>query len=173
MPVTLVVENGDGVPTANSYDTVANAVAYAANRGIVLPDTSDDGQTAAWLVSGTDFIESFSQRFVGQRASWTQGLSWPRKCVMWNPDTPFPDDEIPVNLISALDQCVIAQFQGIVLQPSISHAQGGYVTESKVGPIITKFSEKIGTTTPPLLPSVMNLLNTLLIPIATLPLVRI
>lgn len=173
MPVTLIVENGTGVPNANSYDTVANAIAFAANRGITLPPDSGGGQVSAWLVSGTDYLESFANQFVGRPVSFTQALSWPRQCVEFGPDNPFPSDEIPTQLIAALDQAVIAQFQGIVLMPTVDHSQGGYVIEDKVGPLITKYSEKIGTTSAPLLPAVMAQLQCLLIPGVALRTVRI
>lgn len=174
MSVILIVEDGSGVPNANSYDSCVNAIQYALNRGVTLPaDVSCNGQVASWLILGTDFLESFYDRYPGRPTSYTQALSWPRQCVDFDPDNPFPDDEIPPQLIEALDQCVIAQSQGIVLQPLTDHSQGGYVTEDKLGPIITKYSEKIGTTTNPLLPTVMALLNQILVPTAALRTVRI
>lgn len=170
--MALIVEDGSGVPGANSYDTVANATSYAADRGITLPSDTT-GTVTAWLILGTDYLESFTERYVGRPASFAQALSWPRQCVEFGPDNPFPDNEIPTQLVAALDQCVIAQFQGIVLQPLVDHTQGGYVIEDKVDVLITKFSERIGTTSSPLLPTVMSLLQTLLIPTAALRTVRI
>lgn len=170
----LIVETGAGVPNANSYDHSANCIAYALARGIVLPaDPTEVGQVASWLVIGTDYLESFAARYVGQPTALTQSLSWPRMNVQFAPDTPYPSNVIPPQLIAALDECVIAQFNGLVLQPNVDHSQGGYVTESKVDVLITKFSEKIGTTSAPLLPKVASMLSQLLNPNVALRTVRV
>lgn len=167
----LIVEDGSGVANANSYETLAGVRAYALNRGVVL--SAVDSVVIAQLILGTDYLESFAQQYVGAPTSYTQALSWPRQQVQFDPDNPFPTNKIPVQLIAALDQCVIAQFQGIVLMPTVDHSAGGFVIEDKVDVLTTKFSERIGTTSAPLLPSVMSLLQSLLNPNVSLKTVRV
>jgi hypothetical protein len=166
----LVLTPGTSYGTANQLNTTGGSGNGQAQVNI----TVAFGQVSIWLINGTDYLESYSQQFVGQPASCTQALSWPRMCVQFDPENPFPDDEIPPALIAALDQCVLAQASGINLLPTVNYAAtGGFKIEKKVGPIITKFSERIGTTTQPLLPGVMAQLNQLLIPGVALRTVRI
>lgn len=176
--MALIIETGAGVPNANSYGdtdgptTIAAARSYAADRGVTLSAT--DSVVTAYLINGTDYLESFALRYVGLPADFTQSLSWPRQCVQFDPDTPFPDDEIPPILIQALYQTCIEQSNGIVLQPSTNYAaSGGFVTMKKVDVIEKRFSEHIGTTALPVLPKVSSLLAGLLIPVAALKVVRI
>lgn len=156
----LVIEDGSGVANANSYGNLADARSYAADRGVTL--STDDPTLTAQLILACDFLESFADRYVGSPVSFTQSLSWPRQGVMYDCDTAFPSNEIPPQLISAQYQLCIEQFNGIDLQPTTDYSQGGYVTEEKTDVLITKYSEKIGTTQAPLMPKVMALLKTLL-----------
>lgn len=167
----LIVEDGTGVANANSYTTLSQARAYALLRGIVL--SADDSILTAQIILATDYLESFALQYVGQPTSYTQSLSWPRKSVQFDPDNPYPSNAIPPQLISAQCQAVIEEFNGITLQPSVDRSQGGFVTESKVGPLDTKYSEKIGTTSEPFLPKVSALLSALLNPGVALKTVRV
>lgn len=160
----LIVEDGSGVANANSYGAsgadatavLAAARNFAADRGIDLGDV--DPTIAAWLVNAVDYLEAFN--YIGLPVSPTQSLSWPRKCIFLAPDTPFPDDEIPVQLLAAQYQLVIEQFNGIDIQPSVDRfGAGGFITSEKVDVLETKFSEKVGTTSQPTLPKVISLLR--------------
>lgn len=169
--MALIVEDGTGVANANSYGTIGAARSYAVDRNITLSAT--DSVVSGQLVMGTDYLESFAQQFVGSPTSPTQALSWPRQNVMANSDTPFPSNSIPIDLIHALFECVIAQFNGVELQPSVDHSGGGFIIEEKVDVIDTKFSERIGTTSQPMLPKVLALLAGLLNPNVALRTVRV
>ena len=171
MPATLIVEDGSGVTNANSYETVAGVRAYALNRGIVL--SAVDNDVIVQLITACDYLESFADQYVGQPVLYTQALSWPRQMVQFDPNTPFPTNAIPTQLIQAQDEAVIAIFQGITLQPDVDYSGGGYLIEAKVGPIISKYSEKIGTTSEPILPKVMAKLKMLLNPGVALRTVRV
>lgn len=140
MAILIVVETGAGLSDSNAFVSVSDARTYATNRGIALPADSD--QVAAMLIQATDYIESKSCQFGGVPTIDTQALCWPRKG--WYPkgsDTPFPDDAIPKNLVSAQCALVIAVSQGISLLPNTSAAD--YVTEETVGPITTKYADPI------------------------------
>lgn len=169
--MALTVEDGSGVPNANSYGTIAGARAYAVDRGIALSAT--DSVVSSQLIIGTDFLESFADRYVGRPTSFTQSLSWPRKCVNFDPDNLFPSNQIPVSLVQALYQAVIEQSNGIDLQPTVDHTQGGFIIQEKVDVLETRYSERIGTTSDPLLPKVMALLSGLLNPKIAMTTVRV
>lgn len=166
--MALVVEDGSGVAGANSYATLAQAHAYAADRGVTL---GDDAAITAQLINATDYLESFD--YIGSPVSFTQSLSWPRINVIFDPDNPFPSNEIPPQLVAANCQLVIEQANGIVIQPSVDHASGGFITQEKVDVLEVRYSERIGTTSQPLMPKVATLLRTLIVTQLALRTVRI
>lgn len=96
--MTLIVEDGSQVEDANSYVTLAEFRSYAAARGVDVP--ADDGEAEAMLVKAVDYLESFAARFVGERVSRTQSLSWPRASVTIEGFTWGPT-EIPRQVLSA------------------------------------------------------------------------
>jgi hypothetical protein len=82
MPLTLVVETGAGLTTANSYVTVADATAYFTRRlysGIW--SAASAGDQAAALVWATSLLDQ-QLRWQGDRISTTQALEWPRSYVL-------------------------------------------------------------------------------------------
>jgi hypothetical protein len=142
MPITIIVEDGSNVPDANSYVDVADAIAYAANRGITLPPGDE---TAAMLMQAMDYIETKACDFQG-KPTYTdpaQSLAWPRTGVILN-CVAFPPDKIPKNLIAAQVQLAIAVNAGIPIMPNATPQD--YVVEETVGPITTKYADpsKIG-----------------------------
>lgn len=172
MPPTLIVEDGSGVSNANCYVAVAGARSYAADRGVTL-DASDD-VVGAQIIMATDYLESLD--YIGVATSITQSLSWPRQRIMINDDTPFPSNQIPTNLIKAQCQLVVEQANGIVLQPTSNvkdSGASGFIIEERVDIIDTKYSDKIGTTSAPVMPKVLALLRDLLVPIPVLRSVRV
>ena len=73
----IVLEDGTGVPTANSYVNANMLEAYCADRAITVPD----GDADAALIRGTQYIEGhYRGRWPGSRTKYRglQGLSWPR-----------------------------------------------------------------------------------------------
>lgn len=166
--MALIVETGAGVANANSYGTVAGARSYATDRGVVL--SADDNIVISQLINATDYLESLN--YVGVPVLNTQSLSWPRNQVQYDPDTPFPNNQIPVDLVAAQYELVIAQAAGFVIQPTTSYANGGYVLEESVDVIRTKYSEKIGTTSAPLMPKVRALLRNITIATPALQVIR-
>lgn len=166
--MALIVEDGTGVANANTYGTLVGARAYASDRGVTL--SVDDAIVSSQLILAMDYLEG--QDYVGRPVSFTQALSWPRSQVQFDPDNPFPDNEIPPQLISAEYQLVIEQFNGIELEPSVDHEEG-FIIEDKVDVLLTKFSEKVGTTSQPILTKVDALLRSIILHIPMLRSVRI
>jgi|SRR5687768_5934777 len=84
--MALVMEDGNGLPTANSYADVEYADAYFTLRGIT-DWTGTDSVKEAALIRATDYIETvFSTKFIGTQAFVSdppdldvdQALSFPR-----------------------------------------------------------------------------------------------
>ena len=68
---TIVVEDGTGLETSNSYISAADCTTYATDRGVTLA-----GTVADMLIRGMDYIEQ--QIFKGTKATSAQALQWPR-----------------------------------------------------------------------------------------------
>jgi hypothetical protein len=169
--MALIIEDGSGVSNANSYGDVAGARAYAAARNVAL-DSSDpvvEGQ----MILAMDYIGSFDYR--GLPVSFTQPLDWPRKGLEYDPDTPVAITFIPPQLIDAQYQLVIEQANGINLQPTSTGNPGvaGAVIEEKVDVLTTRYSDRVGTTSQPIMPKVDALLRTLKLPTPYLRTVRV
>jgi hypothetical protein len=88
--MAFIVEDGTGVPGANSYASVEFAVAYFAERGRSAEFDGEVGEQQAWLVQGTDYAERYRERFKGVTAFASQSLSFPRIVTaimtVWFPD---------------------------------------------------------------------------------------
>lgn len=167
--MALVVEDGTGVANANTYVDATDARAYALARGVVL--SAVDAAVEVQLTLAMDYLEDLD--YIGAQVSNTQALSWPRKNILIDPDTPFPSNEIPSNLIAAECQLVVEQASGINLQPSYNLTGGaGAILEERVDVLDTKYSEKIGTTAEPVMPKVIALLRHLVLPVPYLKTLR-
>lgn len=91
--MALVVEDGTGIAGAESYASLAGALAYWASR-------AHDANAAAWSAStvtddkregalreATAYLDAtYGQRYRGRRATLTQGLLWPRLPWPTDPD---------------------------------------------------------------------------------------
>ncbi len=96
--MALIVETGSIVDGATSYVSLEDARAYAAARGVTLP--ADDAEAEAIIIKAMDFLESYADRFKGERVERDQPLSWPRVGAViegW----PWGPHEIPRQVVSA------------------------------------------------------------------------
>jgi hypothetical protein len=114
MPLTLIKEDGTGLPDANSYANVTDADAY--HDGHLYASTWTGATTAnkeKGLVLATRLIDS-SYQFNGWKTKSTQALQWPREGAI-DPDRKtlklsplsnvfgpfFEGDKIPKSLVDA------------------------------------------------------------------------
>lgn len=138
MAITITVEDGTGVADANSYVSIADARTYAANRGVTLP--ADNDAVAAMLIKATDYLEAQACKYQGQKTNCDYALQWPRSGVVIC-CVEIANNVIPKQLKDAQSALVVAQNEGLVLQPNVT--AGDYVTEETVGPITTKYADPI------------------------------
>lgn len=113
--MALIVEDGSGVPGANTYIDVSEARAYANARGLSLP--SEDQAVERLLVSAMDYLEARRAEYKGAKADPTNALQWPRVGVDID-GAPFPSDAIPIELKWAQAQLVVEQAAGRDLMPT-------------------------------------------------------
>ena len=71
---TIVVEDGTGLASSNSYVSEADFATYAADRGVTITGTS-----AVLLIQAMDSIEE--ENFKGNKYTDAQALQWPRDGV--------------------------------------------------------------------------------------------
>lgn len=96
--MTITVETGAIVANANSYVSLDDARAYASGRGVTL--SAVDATLETVVIKAMDYLESFSNRFKGDRVQRDQPLSWPRTGVTienWS----WSHTEIPRQVINA------------------------------------------------------------------------
>lgn len=138
--MTLIVEDGTGLPNADSYVSVADARTYAANYGYTLP--ADDAAVEVLLRQATRFmLTAYGALWQGARAVAGQRLDWPRTGV-----TAYGQD-VPSNIVpgDVRDACALL---GVKAQAGPLLPDGGpLVKREKVGPIETEYDNEYGRPT--------------------------
>lgn len=77
--MALVVEDGTGLATAQSYISVANAATYLAAKGDATWAAATDAARESALVRATAYLDAaYASRWPGFRYCETQALAWPR-----------------------------------------------------------------------------------------------
>ena len=140
----LIIEDGTGVPNANSYVNVADLRAFADARGISVPSNDAEGDTAIEraLIAAMDYLQ-YVPCYQGAQTDSEQALEWPRTGVYFNGSL-YNSAAIPKQLKEAENRLAIEVLNGTVLMPNVVAAD--YVTEETVGPITTKYADptKVG-----------------------------
>lgn len=133
--MALIVEDGTIVTGADSYVSRADAITYAANRGVTLANTD---ATDIIIRKACDYVESFAARFKGTQVERDQPLSWPREGANiegWD----WGGDEIPRQVIAAQLAVIIEVNAGV--DPYNPTPVAGQVTEKTVhGAVTVKYA---------------------------------
>ncbi len=135
--MSIVVEDGTGLSTAESYISIADADTYFINRGITswdALDNTDDKEPA--LRKATEYmINEYRKRWQGARFTEAQALDWPRVGVVvdsWSIDS----DSVPEIIARACAEFALKSISE-TLQPDLE--QG--VLKEKVGPIEVEYDK--------------------------------
>ena len=96
--MALIIEDGSNVTNANSFNTDAELVAYAASRGLTLPAT--EAERDILQILAMDFVTDNEDDMQGYRVTSDQALSFPRTGVVVNGFL-NESDKIPVTLKKA------------------------------------------------------------------------
>jgi hypothetical protein len=155
MASILVVEDGTIVEGANSYATLVEARAYALARGVTLSaiDTVLDAQ----MIKGIDYLEAKRARYQGSKVEASQALQFPRSGVVID-GFDIAAEATPALLKPAQIQLAMQLHAGVDLMPT---STGPFVIEDTVGPLTTKYSDKVGVNALPEIPAVDALLEPL------------
>ncbi|MBL8967951.1 MAG: hypothetical protein JNG85_13165 [Spirochaetaceae bacterium] len=132
----IIVEDGTGLATAQSYVSVADCTTYHAARG-----------NAAWAAAATDSLREQAlvratqaldgKRFRGVRASAAQALEWPRFDAF--DDSLYALEGVPAKLKAATCEAALIELATPgALSPALE--RGGAVRREKVGAIETEYA---------------------------------
>lgn len=134
--MALIVEDGTGLSTAESYTTVAEADAYHEKRGNTTWDAIDDKE--ALLRKATDFmLGRYGSKWFGSRVSSSQALDWPRINVPMNdydPDVYYSSESVPQAIKNACAALALKANSADLLAD-----QKQKVVSVQVGPISTTY----------------------------------
>lgn len=130
-----------GGPTANSYATRDEAVAYFADRLYASAWTAlSDEEKDASLIMATRLIDRLVC-FLGESASTTQALRFPMKGLVLPTGGVAPEDEIPTIVKDVVFELALVLARTDVTEQSEAAAQG--LTKLKVGPIELGFKDMV------------------------------
>ena len=74
--VNLIVEDGSGLPNANSYCDLDYALEYCTNKGYTSWMSLSETQQKVFIIRGTEFIDNF-YIWRGRKGKGSQTLSFP------------------------------------------------------------------------------------------------
>jgi hypothetical protein len=115
----------------NSYITAVEAKAYATDRGVTLPDNID-----SMLIQSFEYLESFADRFKGEKTNLEQTAEWPRTNVEIG-GLFIASDAYPKQLKNAQAQLVIELNNGVELWKSYS---GRAIQSKSIGAVSTTYA---------------------------------
>lgn len=132
--MALIVEDGTGLATAESYISVADADTYHAARGAVEWAAAGTTDKEAALRQATDYMEgAFSDRWKGKRFTSEQALSWPRAGAYahgWLVDS----DVVPVQVRTACAELALRALAAPLLAD-----QERAIRREAIGPLETEY----------------------------------
>jgi hypothetical protein len=132
--MALVVETGEGLATAESYISVADADARHAAFGNTAWTGLDAVKEAA-LRRATAYMEqAYRQRWVGNRYSDDQALSWPRVVYQLVDSWTINSDEVPADVANACADLALRS-----LSEDLNADQSRAVVRKKIGPLETEY----------------------------------
>lgn len=131
--MTLTVEDGTGLSTAEAYISVADADAYFAARGnATWAAISTDAEKEQALRKGADYLEGY--RWKGERYSSTQALAWPRSYVVVD-GYELDADTLPAALVRANAELAVRASAA-----DLSVDAAAQVVQETVGPISVTYA---------------------------------
>lgn len=134
--MTLVVEDGSGLSTAESYISVSDAETRLGNLGDTTFVASTTAEKEQALRKATEYLEQrFRQSWKGTKLTKAQALSWPRYGAIvdgWDVDS----DIVPSAIANATADLALTSLTE-TLNPDTTRA----VIREKVGPLETEYSE--------------------------------
>lgn len=142
--MTLIVEDGTGLETAESYVSVAEADTYHLARGNAAWTGSDTIKEAA-LRRATTFIDSsYRSRWVGTAVNGRdQALAWPRTDAVDTSGDDIDDEQVPREVKQATMEAALRELATPgSLNPDL--VQSERVLREKVGDLEVQYADVAG-----------------------------
>lgn len=137
--MSLIVEDGTALSTADSYESLVGAALYHTNQGnAAWAAIASDSLREVYLRRATSFLVGrYRLRWSGTRMTMTQALDWPRSLVPMR-DVPFAsyysNTSVPQEVKNACSSLALRAATGSLLAD-----QGQLKQSVTVGPISTTF----------------------------------
>lgn len=136
--MALIIEDGSGVPNADSYQTVAECEAFALKFFGKSLAGSPQAKASA-IRRAARYMDSLNWK--GHRTNGRdQGLAWPRTGVTDAEGNEIADNEIPQEVKDAQHIFARAEFQSPgILSPTVVQNEG--IKRERVGPLETEYGD--------------------------------
>jgi hypothetical protein len=135
--MALVVEDGTGLATANSYVSLVDCAAYHVDRNNTSWALASEAVRTAALIKAAAYIDGkYISRFRGWKASADQALQWPRAGGIDPAGYEIESDELPAELVAAACEAALL---ALTVDLSSVLDRGGLVQSQSVGPISQTF----------------------------------
>lgn len=137
--MALVVEDGTGLATAESYASVAELQAHRPRSSLSIPVGASDAQIEAALIRATAAVDGLmGSRWPGLSETEDQALDWPR-AQAWDRDG-WPLTGLPVAVKVATMEAALVELNtaGALTE---AQSRGGQIIREKVGPIETEYAK--------------------------------
>jgi hypothetical protein len=138
MAITLTVEDGTGLDTANTLVSLADFKSYCDGRLLAHSGLTDDALSSA-LVRASSFLGA-TYRWEGHKVSGrSQTMPFPRMCLVDGDGNEVPDDEVPREIVAACCELALTEANTPgALNPTVVLAEK--VTSEQVGSIRVEYA---------------------------------
>ena len=122
--MAFTLEDGSGVEGANAYASDAQVLTYLTDRGRETDwIAASVGLREIAIIKATDYIEKrFRSRWIGERESDDQGLSWPRAAASLD-GAVLTSDALPTTLVQAVAEYALRALSATLLpDPTVAAA---------------------------------------------------
>jgi hypothetical protein len=139
MPSFLILEDGSGIPDANSFVTVAEVVSYCAARALVFP-SAQAAREAAIIEAGEYLQNEVRWSWRGTKQYYEQSMPFPRTSVTEYRGLPVPINSVPWRVKQAQMYLAYLASQDPGNLDKVLE-RGGKIKTKTVGPITTTFMD--------------------------------
>lgn len=132
--MTLIVEDGTGLSTAESYISVADAGTRHTALGNTAWTGTDAAKEAALRRATQYMLQRYRGRWQGNRINSSQALDWPRYSVIVD-GYDVDSDDVPTEIANACADLALR-----ALAADLNEDQTRAVVREKVGPLETEYA---------------------------------
>lgn len=132
--MALIVEDGTGLSTAESYISVSGANTRHTALGNTAWTGTDAVKEAALRRATQYMVQSYRGRWQGYRLNTTQALDWPRHSVVVDCFTAVPSNAVPADITNA---CADLALRALADDLAVDLTRG--IVREKLGPLETEY----------------------------------